>query len=240
MVEEDLRTFNAQEHGQAIETIERELLDIDRDRQQAHERLGSLRGELDALANDRTAVGLRFEREQLAVELQRLTEKWCALEVSCNAVDQIRHRIERHGQSETLRLASEYLDRLTAGRYHNVWCPLGERRLFVDDDAEQSLRVEHLSTGTREQLFLALRLAMIRRFALQGVELPMVLDDVFVNFDQARTESAVDTILDFAGKDQQVLLFTCHLHLAHLFEARGVEPIWLPGNSASIQGRRAG
>ncbi len=240
IVEEDLRAFQAGENHQAIETIEQELRDIDQDRQQAHERLGSLRQELEALANDRTAVGLRFEREQLAAELQQMTEQWCALQVSGDAIDQIRQRIERHGQSETLQLASEFLDRLTRGKYHNVWCPLGERHLCIDDDEQRSLRVEQLSTGTREQLFLALRLAIIRRYARQGVDLPMVLDDVFVNFDQVRTEAAVDTILEFAGHNQQVLLFTCHLHLAHLFESKGVEPIWLPGHAPSVQGRRAG
>ena len=56
----------------------------------------------------------------------------------------------------------------------------------------------------------------------------MVLDDVVVNFDQLRTEAAVRTLLEFAEQGQQIMMFTCHLHLAHLFENQGVEPIWLP------------
>jgi uncharacterized protein YhaN len=76
--------------------------------------------------------------------------------------------------------------------------------------------------------------------AEQGIELPMVFDDVLVNFDQQRTEAAVETLLEFAEQNQQVLFFTCHLHLAHLFEARGHKPIWLPGQNLAQQERRAG
>ena len=100
--------------------------------------------------------------------------------------------------------------------------------------------VEQLSGGTREQLFLAVRLAVVGEFTRQGIELPMILDDILVNFDQLRTETAVETLLEFAAEGQQILFFTCHLHLAHLFESRGIEPTWLPGHNPPIEERRAG
>jgi uncharacterized protein YhaN len=103
-----------------------------------------------------------------------------------------------------------------------------------------------LSRGSREQLFLAIRLALVQEFARQGTALPMILDDVLVNFDQHRSEAAVDVLREFAERGHQVLLFTSHLHLARLFEDRGVEPIWLAGSrpnaaveSGSVE-RRAG
>lgn len=240
IVEEDLLSFNRNSNRQAIERAQAELRQLDGRLQSVHQELGKVQRELQELAADRRAVSLRFEREQLAARLSQEVHTWCALDLAVEMVDRIRHRLERHGQSRTLQLASQYLDRLTCGKYHNVWAPLGQRSLCIDDDASQTLRVEQLSTGTREQLFLAIRLAIIRRFRDEGLELPMVLDDVFVNFDQVRTEAAVDTILDFAEQGQQILLFTCHLHLAHLFEARGVEPVWLPVNTLAIEKRRAG
>ena len=199
-----------------------------------------MKRELTELANDRRAVSLRFEREQVADELRQATERWCALDLATDSIDRIRHRMERHSQSETLQQASKYLSQLTVGRYHNIWTPLGERHLCIDDDSEQTLTASQLSTGTREQLFLAIRLAMIRQFAESGTELPMVLDDVFVNFDQTRTEAAVDTITNVADAGQQVLLFTCHLHLADIFEAKGIDAVWLPSNGASVIERKAG
>jgi uncharacterized protein YhaN len=106
--------------------------------------------------------------------------------------------------------------------------------LFVDDDKGESRPAERLSGGTREQLFLSIRLAMVKAFANNDVELPMVLDDVTVNFDQERSEAAVETLLEFTRDGQQLLVFTSHLHYAQLFEKRGVKPIYLPGRRATV------
>lgn len=240
VVEEDLLAFHPGENKRRITDAEIQLKQIDRDVQTAREELGRVKRELAELANDRSAVSLRFEREQIAGQLRQVIERWCALDLAIDAVDRIRHRMERHGQSETLQLASQYLSQLTVGRYHNIWSPLGERHLCIDDDVDQTLRAEQLSTGTREQLFLAIRLAMIRRLAQEGIELPIVLDDVLVNFDQTRTEAAVETIINVAESGQQVLLFTCHLHLADIFESKGIDAVWLPSNQELPEKRRAG
>ena len=70
--------------------------------------------------------------------------------------------------------------------------------------------------------------------------LPMVLDDVLVNFDEQRTLAAVETLLEFAGHGRQIVLFTCHAHLARLFESKGIELIRLPASEPRIEERRAG
>jgi uncharacterized protein YhaN len=240
VVEEDLLDFQPEENNQCIQTLNRELEDLEGELQAAFERLGGLKQEIQGLENDRRSAKLGFEREQIAGKLKRAAERWFALHLAERFVDQIRSRYERTHQPATLAAASHFLRRLTGGKYANIWTPLGQRHLCIDDEHGETLRVEQLSNGTREQLFLAIRLAMVREFANQGVELPMVLDDIIVNFDQLRTEAAVDTLLEFAEQGQQILLFTCHLHLAHLFESKGIEPIWLPSRAALVEERRAG
>jgi uncharacterized protein YhaN len=240
LVEEDLLAFQAGDNNRQMADVEIDLKQVDRDIQTTREELGRVKQELAELAEDRSTVSLRFERDQIVRQLRGVIERWAAADLSIETIERIRHRLERHSQSESLQLASRYLEQLTAGRYGNIWSPLGERGLRVDDDSDQTLGVEQLSTGTREQVFLAIRLAMIRRFAQSGTELPLVLDDVFVNFDQARSEAAVETILDVAQAGQQVLLFTCHLHLADIFESKGVDAVWLPSNGATVQKRKAG
>ncbi|MFO0425977.1 MAG: ATP-binding protein, partial [Planctomyces sp.] len=94
--------------------------------------------------------------------------------------------------------------------------------------------VEQLSGGTREQLFLSIRFALVREFARRGVELPLVMDDLFVNFDQERTDAAADCLIEIAAEGQQVLFFTCHEHLAHLFQKKHIEPLWLPGHRVAV------
>ncbi len=241
IVEEDLLRFEPSKNEEQTITLRVELVQIEEQQQKAFEKLGRIKQEILDLENDRRASSLKFERAQLAHELETSTQRWMALRATGQTVEKMRARVERNCQPEILKHASEYLDRLTCSKYHNIWTPLGQRHLVVDDEKGESLKVEHLSNGTREQVFLAIRLAVMKDFADRGVELPMVLDDVVVNFDQLRTEAAVRTLLDFAEQGQQILMFTCHLHLAHLFENQGIEPIWLPTRAGGPvrEGQRA-
>jgi uncharacterized protein YhaN len=240
IVEEHLVQFDANENRERIDALASELEQIERDLHAAFEELGSVKQSLRALESNCEASRLRFDASQTRYELKRTAEEWLGLALARQALDRVRSKFERNSQPAALASASRYLERLTRGRYRNIWTPLGQRELRIDDERGQTLTVDKLSGGTREQLFLAVRMAAVRQLAEQGIELPMVFDDVLVNFDQSRTEAAVETLLEFAGQNQQVLFFTCHLHLAHLFEARGLKPIWLPGQNVPQQERRAG
>jgi uncharacterized protein YhaN len=225
-----LRDYNAAENSECIEMLNLELDDLERDLTQTHEKFGGLKQDLAELENDRAALELRWEREQVGTALRQAAERWFALEIAGQTLAALRANFERNCQPVTLADASRHLARLTCGKYRNVWTPLGERHLYVDDDQNHSLPVEHLSRGSREQLFLAIRLAMVQELSRQGAAVPLILDDVLVNFDQHRTEAAAEVLREFADRGHQVLLFTSHLHLAELFESRGIEPVWLAGS----------
>lgn len=236
LTEDLLLDYHPEENRQQIQRVEFELLEIDEALQAEYQTIGKLKSELQELEDDRRVAALRFDREQIANALREAGESLLAHRVAAEALERLREQLQRERQPQTLRAAGESLRQLTCQKYSSIWAPLGERRLMVDDDAGASLTIEQLSSGTREQVFLALRLAMIRDFADQGIELPMVLDDVTVNFDQIRTEAAVETLLNVVDRGQQVMLLTCHLHLAHLFEQEGVEPVWLPAHRAAMAG----
>ncbi len=240
IVEEDLAGFDAAQNQHAIDTIRAELADLEHDLQTSHEQLGRLRHQLQLQESDRTQVRLRGAHAQLVADLDHVVHRYCAGELAARGLEALRDRLERECQPETLRRAGRYLARLTAGTYPRVWTPAGERRLIIDDDRHQSLRVEQLSSGTREQLFLAIRLALLEQYRERGVDLPVMFDDIIANFDQVRTEAAVETLVDFAAGGAQVLLFTCHLHLARLFEEAGITPVRLPEPEPILERRRVG
>lgn len=75
------------------------------------------------------------------------------------------------------------------------------------------LEVSALSTGTRDQLYLALRLAALEQFIDRRGPLPLVLDDLFVHFDDERTAAGL-AVLDQVADQAQVLLFTHHEQVA--------------------------
>ena len=102
---------------------------------------------------------------------------------------------------------------MTDGKYTRVWTPLGQNELRVDDANGQPMALDVLSRGTREAIFLSLRLALVAAYGRRGVNIPMILDDVLVNLDHKRAEAAVDVLCDFAKEGRQLLFFTCHEHI---------------------------
>jgi uncharacterized protein YhaN len=231
LVEDDLERFDAAQNSECIETLRMELADLDGDLERAFEHLGGVKREIDALENDCQGTQLRFEIGQLEDRLRVLVGEWIVCDAAARTIDELRRDFERTHQPEALAEAAKMFSRLTGSRYRSVWAPLGERRLLVSDDQGRSFPIQSLSRGTREQLLLAVRLAVVRELSRQGISLPMILDDVIVNFDEERARTAVELLLELATQGQQVLFFTCHKHLADLFAARGIDPIQLPGHT---------
>jgi uncharacterized protein YhaN len=147
-------------------------------------------------------------------------------------LDEIRSIYERDRQPRTLSEASELLKQLTEGKYHRIWTPLGEETLLVDDKDGNTFDVSWISRGAREQLFIALRLALASEFARHGSVLPLILDDVLVNFDTKRAAAAIQVLRDVAsaGAGRQIFLFTCHEHICRMFQKLNIPVRALPNS----------
>jgi uncharacterized protein YhaN len=189
---------------------------------QRTEKLGELRANIERLVQDRQLPTKRLELAEIEKKLEIAADRWQVLATASMVLDRIRSSYESSRQPETLREASGYLERLTQGRYRRVWTPLGENALRVDDADGRSLPVENLSRGTREQLFLSLRMALAAGYARRGAALPLVLDDILVNFDADRAGAAAAVLRDFAAAGHQLLVFTCHQHISSIFASLGV------------------
>jgi uncharacterized protein YhaN len=195
------------------------------------EKRGQLNAQIQSLADDRQLPHLQLDLAAIERQIADAMKRWQVLAVVCRILEDIRTSYERERQPETLKEASHYLTRLTQGRYSRVWTPLGEKTLRVDDAEGHSLPIESLSRGTREQLFLSLRLALAAGYARRGAELPMVLDDVLVNFDADRAIAAAEVLRDFAAQGHQLLVCTCHEHIEKIFAQLDVPLNRLPRSS---------
>ncbi len=204
---------------------------IERQQHERLERRGRLAEQMLALADDRTPAVKQLELALVEKRLEEASAEWRKLALTSKLLHSIRKTYERDRQPEALEEASGYLKRMTRGRYTRVWTPLDEDVLFVDDEKGRTLSVELLSQGVREQLFVSLRLALAGLYARRGATLPLILDDVLVNFDTERARAAACVLRDFAAAGHQVLVFTCHEHIARLFKDLDVDVVDLPGNS---------
>jgi uncharacterized protein YhaN len=117
----------------------------------------------------------------------------------------------RKHQPDVIRRASEYLNAITQGRYERLALDEQEDRLVVfEAGASFSHSVKSpLSRGTLDQIYLALRLAIIDHLDADRERLPVFLDEVFVNWDAPRRHAAFE-ILGNMARERQLFVFTCH------------------------------
>jgi uncharacterized protein YhaN len=118
-------------------------------------------------------------------------------------------RFVRENQPSILARTSTLISSMTRGRHVKVIQPPGTDVLALVDHHDRERGPEALSTGTHQQLFLALRLAYVLEYAAQHEPLPLVMDDVLVNVDQERQSATLATLAE-VGKDLQIIYLTCH------------------------------
>jgi uncharacterized protein YhaN len=189
---------------------------------------GELIREQTMLAKDRSLAERQLDLSVVEKQLAEARESWRRHATVNRVLDRIRADYEAHRQPETLAEASRYMAKLTAGQYKRIWTPLAHDMLLVETAGGESLPADVLSRGTREQLFLSVRLALVATFARRGVNLPMVLDDVLVNFDVQRAQRAAEVLCEFAAGGHQLMLFTCHEHIWEIFKKLGADCRRLP------------
>ena len=191
---------------------------------------GQLTEQLKRIAEDQTTTQKQRELAIVNEKIRQVQSEWQMYAVCARMLDEIRSIYERDRQPRTLAEASELLKKLTDERYHRIWTPLGKETLLVDDKDGHTFDVSWLSRGAREQLFIAIRLALASEFARHGSNLPLILDDVLVNFDSRRAWLAIQVLQTVAtmGSGRQIFLFTCHEHICQMFQKMNIPVRTLP------------
>lgn len=200
--------------------IEEEYKQLDDRRLEQTEQLASKRLGLEVLHEKHTAGDAAADAALQLEEVRELSESYVRLRLAASLLRrEIAHYRERH-RGPVLEQAALWFSRLTLGAFEGLDVDYDERDqpvlLCVRADEQRSrLTVPGLSTGTRDQLFLALRLASIEHLGTQRELMPLVLDDILVHFDDARARAALVALADFA-QTTQVIFFTHHEHLCEL------------------------
>ncbi len=170
----------------------------------------------DQLCEGRNAAALAQEREEAAGELLDVSREWI---IRAAAARLAGFAIERHrqgAQDPVLSSISGYFAIATAGAFRGIGLEYGDedqpvfRAVRANGDA---VAISGLSEGTRDQLFLSLRLALLAQRSAEP--LPFVGDDLLTSFDDARAAQSLDLLTAF-GAGRQTILFTHHRHVADI------------------------
>jgi uncharacterized protein YhaN len=156
-------------------------------------------------------------QETILARIDEAAEQWAVITLCRALLDETRKVYETERQPEVLRQASSFFGVMTEQRYLRVIAPLDGGEIQVERADGTRLAPQLLSRGTAEQLYLAMRLALVREYANHVDPLPVVFDDIFVNFDPDRSRTSLKALRELCVT-HQVLLFTCHPHLVKQVE----------------------
>jgi uncharacterized protein YhaN len=185
------------------------------------ERRGRLSETLERLLAEDARRPLQDEREAVITQLADDAERFAELAVALALIRKTRETFERERQPAVLRRASEYAAVLTNGRYRRIAAPFGRSTIELESTADGRIfDAAFLSRGAAEQIYLAIRLALADEVETDE-PLPMLLDDLFVNFDDARMDAAAGLLTRIVReRRRQIIFLTCHTHTAERLAER--------------------
>jgi len=176
------------------------------------EEKGELQNQVRQMEEDYTLSELNQQYTSNQAELKRKAKEYLAASIARDILDKTMKVYETEKQPKVIQLASEYFNIMSNGSYKKIIKPIDTQDIEVIRHDDVRLKPQYLSRGTIEQLFLAMRFAIIDEFSKQA-NLPIVLDDILVNFDGIRLEKTLDVIEEMANR-HQILIFTCHNHIS--------------------------
>ncbi len=228
-------TGDAELAGEALARAEARLEALGDRIQQAVGAVEASRVTLEAMEGTPTVDLVESELAELQVEREELRRQRDRLWLLSRLTGVAERRFRESHQPELVRRAGEILGALTGGRYDTLLLGDDENPDLLQVRATHlpsALPVEHpLSTGTREQIWFALRMGVVELVEGGGEVLPLVLDEVFVNWDAERRGAALDALARMAER-RQVFLVTCHPRFADEAAGRGARRIELVGPAA--------
>ncbi len=225
-LEQQASAFDPDELPGRIDALNREMeQQLDPDIRRLSIVLGEKRKELQQMDGRSKAADAALSSQQLVAVIRRMSERFVRLKAASALLRQEIERFRNENQDPIINMASAYFRRLTLGSFEGLRTDEDDRGrpvLAGVKDQNRMIRVEGMSSGTRDQLYLALRLASLERRGESGETMPFVVDDILVNFDDARAKAALLAMAHLAI-NSQIILFTHHERISREAEKMAEE-----------------
>ena len=171
-------------------------------------RLGELRQCLFDAERSREFDLLKTQRAQIITRKNEEAENLAKLLLARRVLVRAIEEWKSESVPEVYARASHLLSLMTGGTWVEIRMK-DDGRLVAVDVSRGEREPRFLSMGTCQQLYLALRIALLECVEGVGNAVPVLADDILVNFDDERRKGAVRALSELAEK-RQVILFTCH------------------------------
>ena len=216
-----VKAHNPDELVAKLEKLEAEKQELLTKQKRIVQEIALATKELQSIGGESLAVAIAEEAEGLVGKIQADVEYYVKLRLASAILTKAMERYRQSNQSPVLSIASNYFKIMTQGSFDGLQADfddMGDPVIKAKRPDGKMLTLAEMSDGSRDQLFLALRLGGLARYVKANGPMPFIVDDVLVHFDDDRSAAALAALGELA-KETQVVFFTHHKHLISLAES---------------------
>ena len=196
-------------------TITEEVQELRNRLMEARETRNAARQAFEAVGGDDKAARDAADRQAALAEVAEIAEQYVRLRSAIVLLQWAIDRYRREKQAPLLKRAGELFAILTCGSFKTLQLEFDDHdnmQLAGIREDGRRVPVAGMSSGTADQLYLALRIAAVEDYLDHAEPMPFIADDLFINFDDKRAAAGFRVLGELAKKTQ-VLFFTHHEHL---------------------------
>lgn len=205
---------------QECDDLGRALAELQQQFTQEVEAAQVARSALQSMDGGGAAALAEEEAQELLARISAHSEQYARLKLAGVLLRKAIERYRDKNEGPVVSRASQLFALLTLGSFSGMKTEFDEKGkpILVGLRPDKTLvPVEGMSDGTRDQLYLALRLASLEMHVREQQPIPFIVDDILVNFDDERAAAALRALAELA-RHTQVIFFTHHEHLLDLAE----------------------
>ncbi len=214
---------------QQAQALAEQLNQLQQELEQLRAQREQLQQQREELAEDQRPGRLQAELTALEYQLQQLALRWASGALAYRWLRQACAVLELEDGSPLLRQAESFLRQLTCSRFVHLGAWSDRPGLWLQDEHGRRYSPGQLSRATQDQLYLALRLAVAAHLRQQGIHLPLVLDEVFLRYDQRHLQAAARLLKSLSSQGWQVIVLTAQPQVVEVLDRQGAELVSLDG-----------
>ncbi|NLJ78178.1 MAG: AAA family ATPase [Tissierellia bacterium] len=215
--EEYIEDIEGMDRDSIVERIDVEkqiLSDMTNDLARLEERIDGL----DRRVRD--LVNIEEEIHRIEQLIQNFMDRIESINRAKEAIEKISKEIHEQFAPNINEWVSEVIHRITDGRYDCIRIDDDLDIAVENPNTQEIIEIDNLSGGTIDQLYFALRFGIIN--SIRGGNLPLILDDCFIQYDRERLGNILEFLAELSN-DRQILLFTCHRREGEVLDELGFD-----------------
>ena len=177
------------------------------------ERENALRA-LSEIGGSDAAAQAEARRQEAISQMSDVAERYVKVFTAGRLLRWSIDRYREEKQGPLLARAGAIFSKLTLGSFQRLIVDFEQEPMALEGQRNDGklVSISGMSDGTRDQLYLSLRLAALELHLEQAMPLPFIADDLFINYDDARSKAGLEALATLA-EQTQVIFLSHHDHL---------------------------